>query len=35
MTDEAMYILAALLPAELRGVYSDLGKATQSTIEWL
>ncbi|MFN3307855.1 MAG: lysophospholipid acyltransferase family protein [Anaerolineales bacterium] len=35
MTDEAMYILAALLPPELRGVYSDLGKATQSTIEWL
>ncbi len=35
MTDEAMYILAALLPPELRGAYSDLGKATQSTIEWL
>ncbi|MCX8061624.1 MAG: 1-acyl-sn-glycerol-3-phosphate acyltransferase [Anaerolineales bacterium] len=35
MTDEAMYILAALLPPELRGVYSDLSKATQTTIEWL
>ena len=32
MTDEAMYILAELLPEDLRGVYSDLGKATQDTI---
>ncbi len=32
MTDEAMYILAELLPEHLRGVYSDLGKATQETI---
>lgn len=32
MTDEAMYILAELLPADLRGVYNDLGKATQDTI---
>ncbi len=32
MTDEAMYILAELLPENLRGVYSDLGKATQDTI---
>jgi len=32
MTDEAMYKLAELLPEELRGVYSDLGKATQDTI---
>lgn len=35
MTDEAMYILATLLPPELRGVYNDLDKATQTTIEWL
>lgn len=35
MTNEAMYLLAALLPPELRGVYSDLDKATQTTIEWL
>ncbi len=32
MTDEAMYILAGMLPEELRGVYSDFGKATQDTI---
>ncbi len=35
MTDEAMYILASLLPAELRGDYSDLSQASQYTIEWL
>jgi len=35
MTDEAMYILAELLPENLRGVYSDLSKATQQTLEWL
>jgi 1-acyl-sn-glycerol-3-phosphate acyltransferase len=35
MTDEAMYVLAAMLPEGLRGVYSDLDKATQETIEWL
>ena len=35
MTDEAMYILAAMLPPHLRGVYSDLSQATQDTIEWL
>jgi len=34
MTDEAMYILASLLPENLRGVYSDLSKATQETIVW-
>jgi len=28
MTDEAMYRLAAMLPAPYRGVYSDLDKAT-------
>lgn len=35
MTDEAMYILAGMLPEEQRGFYSDLSKATQTTIEWL
>jgi 1-acyl-sn-glycerol-3-phosphate acyltransferase len=35
MTDEAMYILADLLPASLRGYYQDSTLATQVTIEWL
>lgn len=35
MMDEAMYILASLLPEERRGVYGDLSKATQDTILWL
>ncbi len=35
MTDEAMYVLSAMLPESLRGIYSDLSKATQDTIEWL
>ncbi|MCS6908565.1 MAG: lysophospholipid acyltransferase family protein [Anaerolineales bacterium] len=35
MTDEAMYVLAALLPPELRGVYGQLDQATQTTLEWL
>jgi len=35
MTDEAMYILARMLPQEQRGVYSDLDKATEDTIEWM
>ena len=35
MTDEAMYILAAMLPEGRRGIYGDLSKATQETIEWL
>lgn len=35
MTDEAMYILAGLLPPHRRGVYSDLSNATQTTIEWV
>ncbi|MCU0485206.1 MAG: 1-acyl-sn-glycerol-3-phosphate acyltransferase [Anaerolineales bacterium] len=35
MTDEAMYALASMLPETLRGVYADLSKATQSTIEYL
>ena len=33
MTDEAMYILAAMLPEARRGVYADLSKATQETIK--
>ena len=35
MTDEAMYTIAAMLPPELRGVYSDLSQASDGTIEWL
>ena len=35
MTDEAMYILAAMLPESRRGVYSDLSKATQDTLAFL
>jgi len=35
MTDEAMYVLASLLPEKRRGVYSDLSKATLETIEWV
>lgn len=35
MIDEAMYLLAAMLTEERRGVYSDLNKATQETIEWV
>ena len=34
MTDEAMYLLAALLPENRRGIYADLSKATQDTIAW-
>jgi 1-acyl-sn-glycerol-3-phosphate acyltransferase len=34
MTDEAMYILASMLPENRRGVYSELSKATQRTIVW-
>jgi len=33
MTDEAMYILAAMLPEYRRGVYSELSLATRDTIE--
>lgn len=33
LTDEAMYYLAGMLPEERRGYYSDLSKATQSTIQ--
>jgi 1-acyl-sn-glycerol-3-phosphate acyltransferase len=35
MTDEAMYLLASMLPEERRGYYADFSKATQETIEWL
>ena len=35
MTDEAMYILASLLPPERRGYYSDLSQGTMETIEWV
>ncbi len=35
MTDEAMYVLASLLPPHRRGYYADTDKATQDTIEWL
>ncbi len=35
MTDEAMCVLAAMLPGHRRGVYADLSKATQETIEWV
>lgn len=34
MADEAMFILAAMLPEERRGVYADLSSSTQDTIEW-
>jgi 1-acyl-sn-glycerol-3-phosphate acyltransferase len=33
MTDEAMYILAAMLPPDRRGYYSDLSRASLETIE--
>jgi len=35
MTDEAMYVLAEMLPEERRGVYADLSKATRTTIEFV
>jgi 1-acyl-sn-glycerol-3-phosphate acyltransferase len=35
MTDEAMYVLAAMLPEHRRGVYADLTRATQDTIEFV
>ncbi len=34
MTDEAMYRIAELLPAEMRGVYSDLSKATTHYLDF-
>lgn len=33
MMDEAMYLLASMLPEHRRGVYADLSKSTQDTIE--
>ncbi len=35
MTDEAMYILAEMLPPERRGVYHDLSLATRETVQWI
>jgi 1-acyl-sn-glycerol-3-phosphate acyltransferase len=35
MTDEGMYILAAMLPEYRRGFYADLSRATRQTIEWV
>ncbi len=35
MTDEAMYVLAGMLPENRRGFYGDLSKVTQETFEWL
>jgi len=35
MTDEAMYVLAGMLPPHRRGVYADLSRATQETIEFI
>jgi 1-acyl-sn-glycerol-3-phosphate acyltransferase len=35
MTDEAMYVLAGMLPEQRRGFYADLSLATQETIEWV
>lgn len=35
MTDEAMYVLAEMLPEDHRGVYSDLSRATTNTIEFV
>ncbi len=35
MTDEAMFVLASMLPENRRGVYADLPHATQDTIEFL
>ena len=34
MTDEAMYVLAAMLPESRRGYYADLNQATKETIEF-
>ena len=34
MTDEIMYQIAALLPPEYRGVYSDLSQATENYLEF-
>lgn len=34
MTDEAMYVLAAMLPERRRGVYAELTKATKDTLDF-
>jgi len=34
MTDEAMYVLAAMLPEARRGHYQDLSQATRTTLEF-
>jgi 1-acyl-sn-glycerol-3-phosphate acyltransferase len=33
--DEAMYVLADLLPADRRGEYADMDQASMDTIEWM
>ena len=33
MTDEAMYVLSAMLPEARRGAYADLSNATRETVE--
>lgn len=35
MTDEAMYVMASLLPENRRGAYSDLGRATSDTFDFV
>ena len=35
MTDEAMYVLAGMLPEDHRGVYGDLSRATTQTLEFV
>ena len=35
MTDEAMYLLSAMLPEEKRGDYADLTQARQETFSWV
>ncbi|NUM45676.1 MAG: 1-acyl-sn-glycerol-3-phosphate acyltransferase [Anaerolineales bacterium] len=35
LAEEAMYVIAEMLPSERRGVYADLSKATQEMIEKL
>jgi len=34
LADEAMYILAGMLPENRRGIYADLNRATGEGIEW-
>jgi 1-acyl-sn-glycerol-3-phosphate acyltransferase len=35
MTDEAMYVLAGMLPEHRRGYYADFSNAKMETIEWV